>query len=473
MKILYYNWVNFWQSKTGGGVSVYQKNLLDTLGNMPDIKLTYLSSGYKFNMFVDKTYIRKSKPGYANIACYELINSTVTAPAWKMFNNLGAVFNNTDCRVLNALIQFIHQQGGFDILHLNNIEGLPLNFLQLKKHFPNMKIVYSIHNYVSFCPLVELYNHKKRCICEDPNRTKDCSGCFSVCPPLSRKAQSDICAFFFQNKILSCIYKYICRHVLLKKKSIPVRQNFETPLNLVQTYPSLFVEQLNKNVDIFLSVSKRVKEIASNFGIDSKRNYVSYIGTKVAEQQLGHQKYVPNGEYLTIAYLGYALYHKGFEFFIKALETLPEPDAKKINVKLCAAKVKPHLMKRIENLKTKFASVEHINGFTHETLPNVLENVNLGIVPVLWEDNLPQVAIEMVSHGIPVLCSSSGGASELCTDDAFRYTVNNIKSFQEKLQVFISNPKRVCEYWNNHHGLTTMKQHINELLQIYSANYHS
>ena len=36
-----------------------------------------------------------------------------------------------------------------------------------------------------------------------------------------------------------------------------------------------------------------------------------------------------------------------------------------------------------------------------------------GVVPVLWHDNLPQVAIEMHARHIPLLTSDMGGAQEL------------------------------------------------------------
>ena len=61
-----------------------------------------------------------------------------------------------------------------------------------------------------------------------------------------------------------------------------------------------------------------------------------------------------------------------------------------------------------------------------------MEDVNLGIVPPLWEDNLPQVAIEMISNGIPVLTSMNGGAKELNSHVMFRFHTE--KDLLEKIK---------------------------------------
>src|SRR5690606_37858124 len=64
-------------------------------------------------------------------------------------------------------------------------------------------------------------------------------------------------------------------------------------------------------------------------------------------------------------------------------------------------------------LRSRFAALTWHDGYQPTELPAILEGVDLGVVPVQWEDNLPQVAIEMVAHGVPILTSDRGGAQEL------------------------------------------------------------
>ena len=122
-----------------------------------------------------------------------------------------------------------------------------------------------------------------------------------------------------------------------------------------------------------------------------------------------------------------------------------------------------------QNKLKNFNKVIIYNGYNHKELPQIMAQVNLGIVPVIWEDNLPQVAIEMVACGVPILCSSFGGASELCKSELFKYKGGDQQDFLEHLIKFINSPSTLNDYWNNHFGLTTMDKHIEELFKFYES----
>ena len=44
--------------------------------------------------------------------------------------------------------EFLIQNGPFDVIHFQTLEGLSLNVLNLKSEFPNTKFVFSLHNYI-------------------------------------------------------------------------------------------------------------------------------------------------------------------------------------------------------------------------------------------------------------------------------------------------------------------------------------
>ena len=51
----------------------------------------------------------------------------------------------------------------------------------------------------------------------------------------------------------------------------------------------------------------------------------------------------------------------------------------------------------------------------------------------LWEDNLPQIAIEFISKGIPILTSDRGGAKEIACNEAFIFRSGSHEAFASKL----------------------------------------
>jgi len=75
--IVFYNW-NSLDSKRGGGVAVYQKNIIKELKKRSDIKIFYISSGVKYDR-TKKVKIEKVE-NHVGIEEYIIINSPVLAP---------------------------------------------------------------------------------------------------------------------------------------------------------------------------------------------------------------------------------------------------------------------------------------------------------------------------------------------------------------------------------------------------------
>ena len=150
-----------------------------------------------------------------------------------------------------------------------------------------------------------------------------------------------------------------------------------------------------------------------------------------------------------------------------ALEKLPPETAAKMKLTLAVKITDRETQARIESLRKTMAGIRVYDGYTHEDLPEILTDVQLGIVPHLWEDNLPQVAIELKAYGIPILTSHLGGAKELTLSKDFCFRAGDVEDFNEKLCAFTANPERLGEYWLGAPKLPTMEEHIEELMKYY------
>ena len=468
MKILYYNWVQFDNKyNIGGGVNVYQKNLIEYITQNSSTEVYFLSSGLKYNPFKSFPYIQKTRNIYGDkCKSFEIINSAIMAPAFAMFMLPTKFINDTS--TIQLFEEFIKQYGPFDVIHFNNIEGISINVLKLKEKYPNTKFIVSAHNYQTICPLVQYFQNDKQQICNDYNNGKACLSCAITLP--NNKEYFKRCRNYCLENIPSK-YKYLKLPIkliykILKYTASPFPCNKKNmKAEMYSEYRIHNVELLNKYADNILAVSERVKQILVSNGIQENKVKTSYIGTKFANNELRKSvcKYT---NIFTIAYIGYERIDKGFFFLINSLSKLDKDISKKINIVLAVSDI--HKKNYKEQLKN-FNKVIVYNGYTHKRLPEILANVNLGIVPVLWEDNLPQVAIEMVALGVPILCSSYGGASELCTSNIFKFEGGNQADFNNKILNLINNPALLQEYWINHNGLTTMEKHIKELEYIYQT----
>lgn len=468
MKILFYNWVQFDnKEKAGGGVSVYIKNLIEYFTNNTDYEVYFLGSGNKYNPLVDHPYIAKSKNVFGKKCnTYEVINSDVFGPLGNLCWDLDRYLNDTS--TTDVMEQFIRQHGPFDIIHIQNIGGFGQNFLKMKEKFPNTKFVFDLHNYNCFCMNSYLFNHEKQEMCLDNHNGQDCLTCYLHKEPSDKLYKNRVKLYWSEHLLDKLIYKFSHGFKNLykndyKKYYVTKYKNCKCNAESYVKFRENNVKYINENFDLILAVSKKVKEVAVNYGLDANKIKVSYIGTKFAEVAKPPKEYDSNKKF-KIAYLGYANVLKGFFFLINALSSIPEDIAKNIDLVFAAKGAKE---KYVKNKLSHFNSVEIINGYTHDNIQDILEDVTLGVVPVLWDDNLPQVAIEMVSNGIPILCSDFGGASELSSSELFKFKGGDVEDFKIKLTHLIQNPQSLSEYWKGHNGLMTMDKHVQILTAMY------
>lgn len=465
MKILYYNWLPFDAKRTvGGGVQIYQKNIIDYLVRTKQYvkdEVYFLSSGFKYNPLRNKAYIRKSKNIYGRkIKSYEIINSPILSPQCFVAANINNYSDNVE--IIEIFKQFVTKCGGFDVIHINNFEGITPACMKIKDLFPDTKIVFSVHNYATICPSVQLFKDFELKICQNCNQGNDCIRCLAGMRTPKSVYKERCYSFFDMFRIPHFVSKFLMRIFAFRMKSIFIDKNISSKDDFYR-FRQTNIEYINKYCDVVLAVSQRVADICTKYGINTDIVKVSYIGTKFAEiATYKNNKPIPKND-LTIAYLGYARNDKGYFFLLDALSSLPIDVAKKINI-VIAAKNATHTEK-ISNLK----SVRVYDGYTPNNLSEILKDVDLGVVPVIWEDNLPQIAIEMSACGVPVLASSFGGASELCNSEIFKFDGGNIESFHNKIKQFAENPKLLLDYFTNAKQLTTMSTHIQELYRYYQG----
>lgn len=473
-KVLIYNWVQF-DKKEGGGVTVYTDNIINDLKDKENIDLYFISCGNNYDLFRKKMRIKETKNKYGNqVKTFTLYNSPVMF-AHHQFSRID-IYNN-DKKIAETFDKFLEHYGEFDVIHFNNLEGLSSNVLKLKEKYPNTKFIYSMHNYFPVCPNVYLWKHDKE-NCRDYHQGKDCCNCIVT----NRYEQA-----LMKVKIRTLLEKFginpqakwVMNFYNKIKGITPLKEDESKKSKEVNQVASCckasdykkFREQnvlyLNKYIDDVLCVSKRVKEIAVHYGIKEEKCHVSYIGTKFANH-LQRQDIDLNSSKFHLIYLGYMNSMKGFDFLIEALLGMDKKITKNICIDLVCRNNPQYNIEEIKiKLEKRFASVNYFDGYTHEQLETLLKGKHLGVIPVVWEDNLPQVSIEITSFGVPILASDLGGASELCESSDFKFKGGDVKDFQEKLTNLVSNRKKLKEFWKYYNKPTTMEQHLDELYKYY------
>lgn len=495
-KILYYNWVDYEDAqRRGGGVSVYQANVLSHLSEKNKYDLYFLCSGVSYDAFGGKPRWEKIKHGPSSDKAkkFEIVNSGVLAPGHHSFGDPGQLEEDS---TKEAFFEFIRAHGPFDVIHFNNMEGLPASVLDAKKEFQKTKFILSLHNYYPVCPQVNLW-HKEAENCLDYKDGWKCEDCLPFRHEKRVVKTANALAYSLKKKKIipgSRLYDGIFSLAFKLKpyigKLLSIKQSFSDRKGLVlpdggEMIPvteikpdhehfkerrERFCQYINSNCDAVLAVSHRVKEVASKFGIDEDIISVSYIGTKhadVFENTTENPSIVKSGGELRLAYLGYMRRDKGYYFLVDALLDMPDDMAGKISVVLAAKNSDPESLKKLKDASYRFNGIFHYDGYSHSQLDDILSDVDIGVVPVLWEDNLPQVAIEMHSRHIPLITSDLGGAQEIVGKDDFVFRNDDKEDFYRALRNIMNRDVGQADYWPTAMTPVSMVSHIKELEEFY------
>ena len=486
MRILFYSWTPY-ESKLqrGGGAAAYLQRILDELGGTDEHEITHLCSGVEYLLLRrDVHYHRKISVN--GVRCFEIVNSPVLAPAHLNFTNVGAAVLDSATR--DVFARFLQEEGPFDIVHFNNLEGISFRVLETRVQFPGTRFVLSLHDYYPFCPQVKLWRFDRE-TCTDADEGRNCLECpknsasaaallscrrllhtLKATGLLSAKTEQKAALGLSLHALpaLSPRIRGATRYA--GRSLLPTKSPAESAA-LAQIYGDFSrhtARLINAHVDLVVAVSERTRDIALRHGIEPGKTVTEYIGTRfrIRPGPASHPK--PDGAF-TIAYLGYASREKGFDFLLESLCKLPAESAGSMRLTIAARGDGDWVSRADRHLRGRFADCVFLDGYHTNDLSDILRGVHLGIVPVLWEDNLPQVALEFVGNGVPVLTSGLGGAREVAQCPEFVFRAGDSDDFLRRLLTIERDYTTLRErFFSSLRPFPSMAEHIERLLARYA-----
>jgi len=488
MRVLLYNWVDYLDDESrGGGVSVYLRSLMAALEADPGIEANMLSSGISYDL-------RRRAPRWERLRHgperdrarrYEIVNSGVLSPAHHSFGNPAQTRHGP---TRDAFYDFIAETGPYDVIHFHNLEGLPAEVLGLKRLWPETRVILTLHNYYPVCPQVNLW-HRERAACVDFDGGRKCVTCLPHKHDERLVRLADALAYRLKcagirpgTRAFDLAFRQSMRvggrlaragaWLRAQLRNRTARRDRPPPTADFAARRAEMVDRINTGCDLVLGVSDRVCEIAERYGVDPLLLHSSYIGSshaaRFAETAPAPSLPRPDGT-LGIAYLGYMRRDKGFFFLLDALEALPDAMAARLHLLVGARNGPPEAMARLEALRPRLAGLRHLDGYDPERLDEVLEGTDLGVVPVLWEDNLPQVAIEMHARHIPLLTSDMGGAQELGQCPGMVFRAGDTADFTARLSDVLEGRLDLAAYWAGARAPVGMEAHLEAMKRLYKG----
>lgn len=335
-----------------------------------------------------------------------------------------------DKKALSELEEYFRKEQ-FDIINLHMVMNIDWDIYSILKPY---NYIVSLHDYWFLCPRVTMFWKGKSCSNYDENACKKC---------VSYIERFRIC-------------RGISKSIAKKFNSYESYVHFPQMLT-VQRYNKY--KQLLENATYVLPVSTRVMQIFQDSEI--KANYkVVHISNITADQINKQYKYKKHDKKINVVFLGRLTKAKGADVLINIASGIDQ------------SKYQIHFFGQSATYANKIKEcgiIDH-GKYQQVELPKILEKMDLGMVLPIWEDNGPQVVMEMLNNHIPVIGTKMGGLTDFVKSGVNGFVFdplspegyNNLfKYFDELTEENIRTMSEGIEH------TTTTVEHLDELNRIY------
>lgn len=331
-----------------------------------------------------------------------------------------------------AILEEFFKEHSFDIIHIHMALDIDWDLYSILKPY---KYVVSLHDYFFLCPRIKMVKYDDT-LCERYDEHY-CAQCIS---------------WWNTHRITNGIEYRLGKVFHNTKFRLPyIRQGMTTT-----RYKKL--KMLLEGADLLLPVSKRVQEIYEDSGIKGKYQ-ISYIGNLSADNYKEEFDFDINKEYIDIAMIGAVSYLKGADEFIKLAKLLAEQ------------KFRFHFFGRSNEYSDRFVNAGIIDHgpYKQADLPSILNQIDLGCVLSVWEDNGPQVVMEFLNNHIPVIGTRMGGIPDFVNEtNGFLYDPydeNGLSTTAEKIRKL--DRTQLLQLKKNIRRTTTSYEHGEEINALY------
>ena len=293
-----------------------------------------------------------------------------------------------------------------NIVHIGHLSHLSTNIISvIKKH--NIPIVYTIHDFWLYCVKGQMINQNGE-ICSNPS-TSNCLSCSN--------------------------------YVVDEEK---VRESFTHMKRMIDL------------IDIFISPSHTLRDFFMEQGIDSDRvKYLKY-GFNNKKIIYNKKKFTTESK-INFGFMGRVIPTKGIKVLVDTFKKLP---SQKLSIYGSIGVQKRFL--ETENIIFK-------GGYDNNTINDVLNDIDVLIVPSTWYENAPLVIQEAFLAGVPVITSNIGGMSELVEDgiNGFTFEVGDGQSLKRLIEKISNNPIFLNDLKSSRDSVVDIEDDAKEIVRLY------
>ena len=292
-----------------------------------------------------------------------------------------------------------------DICHIHHLSGLPLHFQRLLPS--TTKLVITLHDYAIPCARGQLY-HREHRQCSS-NHIDNCERCLQP----------------FRASRASIIRRLGEARMLLSSADVLLSPSLDLAKRMRALYPELHISQIS------LPLFEKMENCANK-----------------------------DADFI---FVGSIIPPKGLDLFLKALLRFPRnhPPSAKIIGFSAQYPTWRNYQQYCQKLAALSPSIHWLGEQSHADCINHMRRVKCLVLPSLWPENSPLTIREATALGLPVICSSWGGAAELLIDRSFVLQEPSVHQLYQLLKRARNQPQGIAQSW------PTPEMYCEQLLAIY------
>ena len=205
-----------------------------------------------------------------------------------------------------------------------------------------------------------------------------------------------------------------------------------------------------------IALSNTCKNALICSGIDKTKIEVIANGV----EHNNYIKKIENPKIKFISYVSHFYNYKNHEILLQAFSNIPYSKRRNITLLLVGKFLDKNYVKKLirtSNSLNISSNCKFINGLNKTELIKVYKKTNLFIFPSLIE-NCPNILLEALSYGLPILCSNKMPMPEFGKDAVEYFDTHNANELS----------KKILNLLNNQEKLISMSTKAKNLSKIYS-----
>lgn len=303
-----------------------------------------------------------------------------------------------------------------DIVHVHELAGLPSSVLDIAGK-TGAPVLFTLQDYFPLCPTFKLIDAEGG-ICLRAQVGADC-----VATVAAEKRDPGVL-------YAATVHHDATKSRLLARLSFQMRKRvIRRAIDAVTSYArrraslprdaaafqrrrDINVERLNR-CDRLIGMSTRVSEIYAMLGVDRARLHTAQLTLSHIERL--NPRTIPDPPAaVTFATLGGGeSAEKGARVLLDAVRLLAnEAATHRFRLLLCG-----HVAPAFAEEARATPGVELPGVFTPDRLDSMLDSVDVGLMPSVWEEAYGYAGVEFLAKGIPVIANAIGGMTDYVRDD--------------------------------------------------------